>query len=72
LGSIFVVEWKTAIEKKSQLPSKYAIQRGNQIIAKFVTSGVTQYELWNGEERIGHWLTPAEAKAKADALIADS
>ncbi len=59
--------WKVVIENGQ--PSKYAIRRGNQIIAKVYLDGCTLYELWHGEQRIGHYNDAAEAKGRADEIL---
>lgn len=60
--------WKAAIENGQ--PSKYAIVRGIQAIAKVFVDGCTLYELRVGNDLIGSFEEAGEAKAKADELLA--
>lgn len=63
-----MTRWKSAMENGQ--PSQYAIVRGNQSIARVYVMGCTLYELYVGNDLIGSFDGPDDARAKADELLA--
>lgn len=67
-----MTEWRAVI--RDGKASQWAIYRGNQFIAKWETPWTPlgwRYSLTIGEDRIGFYDTPEEAKTEADKRQAE-